>query len=559
VAVAAAGGMQVVAGLLGLGQWFRAVSPAVIRGMLAGIGFLILASQFHVMLDAKPPGSGSHNLAEIPDALARVLQTPDLSHRDRWPEQRDLLRDARRLSQSQTNLTRELTQLERAAAPHPSGHSTPAPHVPATVKLPSGDAQLQIAIHWNDLAAKSTHPAWRESFLLAARACEAAAIATDSGSLADAVRESRHAGEAASDAVELLRSGNLAALLGLLSLIIVFSWAEFAPKSLRLFPGALVAVLVVSTFAAMAQLPVLYVDLPDNLWRDMKFANWELLWGPLSGAILAQAAIIAVVASAETLLCCSAVDQMHTGPRTRYDRELFAQGVGNVLCGWLNALPMTGVIVRSSANVQAGAKSRVSAILHGLWLLVFVVGLSALLRQIPTSCLAAILVFTGYKLIDVKSIRELRGFGWSEVAIYAVTVSVIVFEDLLLGVAAGMALSALKLLYTFSRLEVHTETTTAPGSDKPRVVVRLDGAATFLRLPKLAAQLERLPAGSDVHVDFEGLDYIDHACLELLLTWSEQHRLAGGDFQIDWATLHARFHRERVRGENNPGRSLIGD
>ena len=153
------------------------------------------------------------------------------------------------------------------------------------------------------------------------------------------------------------------------------------------------------------------------------------------------------------LLCATAVDQLHDGRRTNYDRELFAQGVGNTVCGLLGVLPMTGVIVRSSANIQAGGNSRLSAILHGFWLLIFVVVLGFLLRQIPTACLAAILVYTGFKLVDFKAFRQLAKYGKSEVVIYAATVTMIVVTDLLTGVLVGIGLAALKLLYTFSHLE----------------------------------------------------------------------------------------------------------
>ena len=124
-----------------------------------------------------------------------------------------------------------------------------------------------------------------------------------------------------------------------------------------------------------------------------------------------------------------------------------------MLCGLLGALPMTGVIVRSSANVQAGGRTRFSAILHGFWLLVFVAGLGFVLRLIPTASLAAILVYTGYKLVNPKSIVELGKYGWGEVAIFAATVGTIVFTELLTGVLVGIGLAAGKLLYTFSHLE----------------------------------------------------------------------------------------------------------
>jgi MFS superfamily sulfate permease-like transporter len=261
--------------------------------------------------------------------------------------------------------------------------------------------------------------------------------------------------------------------------------------------------------------------------------------------------MMAVVASAETLLCASAVDRMHSGPRTQYDRELSAQGIGNMLCGLMGALPMTGVIVRSAANVQAGATSRLSAILHGLWLLVFVVALGFVLRLIPTACLAGILVYTGFKLIDFRGFVKLWKYSRSEGAIFLVTLVVIVVEDLLLGVVTGVVLSALKLLITFSHLHVRL-TTIADSHKHPQVTLSISGAATFLRLPVLAAQLDQVPQGAHLHVDFEHLDYIDHACLELLMTWAKQHELQGGRLVIDWGQLHARF-REARRGAARAG------
>jgi MFS superfamily sulfate permease-like transporter len=246
---------------------------------------------------------------------------------------------------------------------------------------------------------------------------------------------------------------------------------------------------------------------------------------------------------------------MHTGPRTQYDRELLAQGVGNTVSGILGALPMTGVIVRSAANVNAGARSNKSEIMHGVWLLIFVCIFPFVLRSIPTASLAAILVYTGYKLVDWKIIRDkLLPFGKSEVAIYAATVIMIVATDLLTGVLVGIGLSLFKLLATFSHLRIRTE----DDPENRRAVVYLEGTATFLRLPKLAAALDEVPLNRELHVRFEHLDYIDHACLDLLMAREKQHEATGGSLIIDWESLTARFHEYGKNGRRNGNGSPNG-
>jgi MFS superfamily sulfate permease-like transporter len=312
-------------------------------------------------------------------------------------------------------------------------------------------------------------------------------------------------------------------------------------------PAPLVAVVAATVLTTLLVVPVLYVEVPDNLASDIRFPTLEIISNAPWADLLKIALLLAAVASAETLLCCTAVDQMKPDQRTAYDRELFAQGVGNTVCGLFGALPMTGVIVRSSANIQAGGQTRLSAIMHGAWLLLFVVVLGFMLRLIPTASLAAMLVYTGYKLINVKALVELRKFGWGEVAIYAVTVAMIVFTDLLTGVLTGIGLSALKLLYTFSHLDMKLS---LPKNGADMAVLKLYGSATFLRLPKLAATLERVPAGMDLQVDFKHLDYIDHACLDLLMNWAKQHESTDGTLEIDWDSLHARVTPDKAPQES---------
>jgi MFS superfamily sulfate permease-like transporter len=360
------------------------------------------------------------------------------------------------------------------------------------------------------------------------------------GDVANAVETQRAASRELSELLDGLKTHSLAAEIGVMTILLIVAWQALVPRKFKIIPAPLIAVLAATGLAAALYLPVLYVEVPDRPLASLHVPTLAMLQDAPWVGILQAALVIAVVASAETLLCAVAVDQMHTGPRTRFDKELVAQGIGNMFCGALGALPMTGVIVRSAANVQAGARSRWSAVLHGIWLLVFVGGLSSLLRMVPTSALAAILVYTGYKLINPKVVKELWHYGKGEVAIYAATVAVIVGKDLLAGVLTGVVLSGIKLLYTFSHLKIRLTSE----DDERQATLSLHGSATFIRLPKLAARLEQIPANTELHVDMAHLDYIDHACLDLLMSWARQHEATGGKLVIDWESMHARFRRD---------------
>lgn len=526
--VAVAGILQMAAGVGRLGQWFRAVSPAVIKGMLAGIGFLILAGQFHVMLDDKPPGNGATNLDQIPAAVQRAL-TPLAStiQPGTFGQQRD------ELSASRNFLAKQIAIQSRSTETiDPALQLTLANEQDALIAelraLPTSDGGMTE----NEITI------WKEQSLVALEQHAQALRAHDTSRIAATAAS---ATQALSIWQRGLKRPHIAGLLGLLTIVVIVVWQECAPRRLKVLPPALAAVVVVTAVAAALQLPVFYVDVPSSLLGEIRFPTLELLDQVSWKAIFQYGLLTAVVASAETLLCAAAVDQMQTGPRTKYDQELFAQGLGNLACGLVGALPMTGVIVRSSANVQAGGKTRLSTMLHGLWLMVFVAGMASVLRLIPTCCLAAILVYTGYKLIDIRAMRELKGYGWGEVVIYFTTIATIVFADLLSGVILGICLSALKLLYTFSHLQIDLTTDDTNKS----AIMRLRGAATFVRLPLLAAMLERVPKNFDLEVDFSELDFIDHACLDLLGSWGAGHRATGGKLVLDWNSLYGRFRRER--------------
>ncbi|MDX1963135.1 MAG: SulP family inorganic anion transporter [Pirellulales bacterium] len=549
-AVLAAGLVQIVAGVLGTGRWFRAVAPAVIQGMLSGIGILIFASQFHVMIDDTPPGTGLQNLLAIPQAVLKGWSLPSTTGDPAQSRlQASILSQVAKLRDEQQTLLRlvEKQVQDRLAALTSPSHTAedPARQAEQLAELRARQESLIKPLEQiQNLAAEQkfipqtdkTDFNTQLAAALAATHESQAALAAAQPVPEDLLRTQYAALTALRGTAASLKNHPWAGKIGVLTILIMLGWGLLKKTPLGIIPGQLISVVAAVAVAYIWQLPVQYVTIPENMLAGIRLPDWTG-FTELDGYELIQATItIAIVASAETLLCATAVDQMHTGPRTNYDRELMAQGVGNTICGLLSALPMTGVIVRSAANVQAGGKTRFSAILHGVWILVFVAFLSNVLQLIPTSALAAILVYTGYKLMNFKVVKELAKFGWGEVAIYIITVLLVVFVDLLTGVLVGMGLSATKQLLKFNSF-----TPQYRQLDDHTAELELHGAATFLKLPQLAAILEKVPGNTTLHVDIDGLSEIDHACFELLINWHKQHVGQGGHLVLDWDRLAADF------------------
>jgi MFS superfamily sulfate permease-like transporter len=497
--------------------------------MLAGIGVLILASQFHVMFDRQPESSGIKNLLAIPQTVYQSLGTVTFPGSTERGAQKEQIAAVRKLQRQQQVL--RLNVLDRFKTGQPTADKLTAFAQEQTTireKLMANSESLAQA-YGSDTPRAAGLRTRIDAVATATRESEQTLKSGDPARISETLTSANQSMDALLGGV---KNNLLAALIGVVTILSMVLWKGLAPQKLQLIPPALIAVIVGTGLAVVLVLPVLYVDVPASMADEIRLPNWSMLQAAPWGELISVALLMAVVASAETLLCCTAVDQVQSGPRTQYDKELIAQGIGNFLCGILGALPMTGVIVRSTANIQAGGKTRLSAILHGVWLLVFVVGLSWLLRMIPTACLAAVLVYTGFKLIDFKTMKTLKGFGWGELGIYLATVSVIVCKDLLSGVIVGFGLAIAKLLHKFSHLETRMDR--APDGSAILTVV---GSATFVRLPQLAKVVESVPRGINVHINLEALDYIDHACFDLLMNWSKQHEAAGGEVTIDWKSL----------------------
>lgn len=324
-------------------------------------------------------------------------------------------------------------------------------------------------------------------------------------------------------------AGIWSAAVGVATIALLLGWEQLAPKKLKMIPGPLVAVLTVTVLSAAFALPVASVDLPESLAGALNMPSLEdapRLFTDVGflGASLA----LGLIAAVESLLCANATDQLHSEGRTDYNKELLGLGVGNVVAGLLGALPVTGVIVRSAANIQAGARTRWSAIIHGFMLIGMVAFAPFILRLIPVPALAGTLVYVGGKLLAPKKIRALYDAGQGEVWVYVATIVAILFTGLLWGILIGLGLALAKLLYAFSHIEVDVE------RDGDRYDVDVHGAATFVVLPKLAEALEAIPEDAEVHVHIGGLAYVDHACAELLHNHEERRERAGGMFVTEW-------------------------
>ncbi|MEV0481244.1 SulP family inorganic anion transporter [Streptomyces sp. NPDC050508] len=318
--------------------------------------------------------------------------------------------------------------------------------------------------------------------------------------------------------------GNTKALaslaLGAATIAVLVLWKRM-PAKVRTVPGPLAAVGLATLAALVFGLPVATVEvqgLLGSLQPPPLSAFGELAQVGVLGTIVA----FTLIASAESLFSAAAVDRLHSGQRTEYDKELVAQGAGNALCGMLGALPMTAVIVRSAANVQAGARTKASRVLHGVWLLLFAALLPNVLAYIPIPALAGILVHAGAKLIPVREIVSLWREHRGEALILVVTALSIVAVSMFEGVLIGLALAVAKTAWEASHIKLEVV-------DKGAGPVQayLSGNATFLRLPKILDSLEALPQDRPIELHLSGLHHLDHACRTALENWAERHSAAG--------------------------------
>ncbi|MER7537385.1 SulP family inorganic anion transporter [Streptomyces sp. NPDC097704] len=328
---------------------------------------------------------------------------------------------------------------------------------------------------------------------------------------------------------QLAHAHPAALAISALTVAVLLGWPRLpgrAGRLVRKVPAALVAVAGATAAATLAGLAVPRVDLPS--WSSHALPG--LPEGPVLG-IAAGVLTITLVTSVQSLLSAVAVDKLvaaraaaggnqgRSVPRTALDRELAGQGAANVLSGALGGLPVAGVAVRSVANVSAGAVSRASTMLHGLWIVLAALLLVPVLELIPLPALAALVMVVGIQMVSITHIRTVTRHR--EVVVYAVTLAGVVLVGILEGVALGIVVAIAVALHRLARTRITRE------ERDGRQLLRVRGQLTFLAVPRLSRALHQLPQGSDVVVELDG-SFMDHAAYETLSDWTAGHLAHGG-------------------------------
>jgi carbonic anhydrase/SulP family sulfate permease len=316
-----------------------------------------------------------------------------------------------------------------------------------------------------------------------------------------------------------------AAVIGLLSLGLLVVWGKVSWLQKSPIPGPLVAVLIATASnLALNQMGHPWAIAPSHLVQVpvaegasgflqlFAFPDFSALVKP---AVYGAAVTLAVIASLESLMTIEAVDKIDPQQRkSPANRELLAQGAGNMVSGFLGGMPVTSVIIRSGANLNAGAQTKISAIFHGVLLLGCVALLPRWLNQIPLCALAAILITTGYKIASPKIIGQMWKEGKYQFLPFAITVTAIVFTSILTGILIGLGVSLLFILYSNFRRPIHQVLEKHLSGNVMRI--ELPPQVSFLNRAALQKSLYAIPAGGTILIDARNSDYIDPDILDLL-------------------------------------------
>lgn len=321
----------------------------------------------------------------------------------------------------------------------------------------------------------------------------------------------------------------LALFITVISIAIMVLMQQPFAKRVRVVPAPLIVVITGIAINAMANLinPAYglktsqLVQIPSNIFASISFPDFSKLF--TSTGIWKDGAIIGLLATLETLLCIEAIDKLDMHNRiTPVNRELVAQGIGNISCGLLGAIPLTAVVVRGAANVDAGGRTKMSAITHGVFLLLAVLLIPFLLNLIPYASLASILLITGFNLAKPKLFRNLWSLGWKQFLPFMITIIIILLTDLLIGICIGLLLSVYFIIQNNFKAEYRITKSKIHGIETD--LIKLNSNVTFLNKVKLKKVLDDIPEYSVLTIDGSDCNFIDYDILEIISEFSNKAR-----------------------------------
>ncbi|HVZ96656.1 MAG TPA: SulP family inorganic anion transporter [Chitinophagaceae bacterium] len=312
-----------------------------------------------------------------------------------------------------------------------------------------------------------------------------------------------------------------AVIITIVSFTAMFLLQQPFAKRLKVLPAPLVVVVIgIVTNIALVRFGSVYslkqtqlVNIPPNVFSQLSLPEFSHLFS--SAEIWKDGIIIGLLATLETLLCIEAIDKMDMHNRiTPVNRELIAQGIGNMACGLLGAIPITAVVVRGSANVDAGARTKLSSFTHGLFLLLAVLLIPFILNMIPYASLAAILLVTGFNLTKPKLYRNMWSLGWKQFIPFIITIIVILATDLLKGVSIGLLISTYFIIRNNFKAEY--KITKILHGDTEVFYIKLNTNVTFLNKVNLRKALDKIPEYSELTIDGSECNFIDYDILEII-------------------------------------------
>jgi MFS superfamily sulfate permease-like transporter len=318
----------------------------------------------------------------------------------------------------------------------------------------------------------------------------------------------------------------VAVAIGVVGLIFQFAWEKFTANKkgfIKIIPAPLIVVLIgigINEYfrtqgTSIDAKHMVAIPVATSAGEFFSFFTTPDFNGFLNKDVWIAGVTLALVASLETLLSIEAIDDLDPYQRvTNKERELKAQGVGNMISGLIGGLPLTSVIVRSSANVNAGAKSKMSTIYHGIMLLLCVALIPGLLNLIPKAALAAVLIFTGYKLAKPALFKAYYKKGWDQFLPFVITIAAILLTDLLIGVMIGIGIGLFFIVRSNFKASVFIV------HDHNKYLIRLRKDVSFLNKPIIKNKLEEIPENASVLIDASRADFIDKDIVEVIEDFS---------------------------------------